>query len=146
MWYPDLGHETQLPRSGDDILAVGWLGKGHDFPCGEVRSEELARLKEFVRRRSESMLRLLGGVFAGVHTCEFCERCHGASNIAVLDGRRLWIAPEMITHYVEAHEYLPPASFLEALSICPLPDSDEYQELAASFLRNRVQDSHAAAD
>jgi hypothetical protein len=47
----------------------------------------------------------------------------------------LFVAPEMVAHYVEAHHYRPPAQFITAVTESPLPGTDEYRAAVASFRR-----------
>jgi hypothetical protein len=71
-------------------------------------------------------------VAAGGHRCGFCRLSGGcafryegttvaigASNIFVPDGQRLFVAPSMILHSMDAHAYAPPANFQRAVLACP---------------------------
>ena len=40
-------------------------------------------------------------------------------------GSILYVAPEMVSHYVNVHEYLPPKDFVEAVMAGPLPGCNE---------------------
>jgi hypothetical protein len=44
------------------------------------------------------------------------------------DGSRrlFYVAPSLVLHYVDAHEYLPPESFQRAVMACPPMRSMEY--------------------
>ncbi|MBL8793993.1 MAG: hypothetical protein JNM56_08810 [Planctomycetia bacterium] len=48
-------------------------------------------------------------------------------------GNLLYIFPEMIVHYIEAHGYKPPAEFMAALLRSPFRDDDEFQLLSEPF-------------
>jgi hypothetical protein len=48
-------------------------------------------------------------------------------------GAVLYVAPAMIGHYVEHHEYAPPAEFIAAVATSPLPGTSEYQAGCAVF-------------
>ena len=99
-FFPDMGHESMV-AAGDHVRAVGWLHPDHPFSKGEVPAEFLARLKEFVRLSSDSADALYLGAFGGFHTCEFCGQAHGIQNFGVPSGEMLYVAPEMVVHYIE---------------------------------------------
>jgi hypothetical protein len=73
------------------------------------------------------------GAFGGLHTCEFCGRAHGINNFGVPSGDLLFVAPELVVHYIEEHGYSPPAAFVEAVLRSPLPDTEEYQLITEPF-------------
>jgi hypothetical protein len=129
-------------------LSVGWLEKGHDFPRGTVlpgrgdRSRFLERLLE--RCRHPAIRR------GGAHWCEFCpslEVAQAACTRETSDGEPVWIgsgairvnprrgisfvAPLLVYHYIQAHGYLPPEGFIEAV----MEDNPENAETVAE--RNR---------
>ncbi|WP_146209646.1 hypothetical protein [Vitiosangium sp. GDMCC 1.1324] len=45
----------------------------------------------------------------------------------------LFIAPELIVHYITAHGYRPPDTFIEAVLACPPQKSPEYIERLRPF-------------
>jgi hypothetical protein len=47
----------------------------------------------------------------------------------------LFAAPEMLSHYVEAHGYRPPDEFIVAVLQSPLPGTAEYLAEVATFRR-----------
>jgi hypothetical protein len=131
-FFPDMGNES-LVAAGDHVQAVGWLHPDHPYTKGPVPAEFLARLKEFVARSGDSAESLHFGAFGGYHTCEFCGRSHGIGNFGVPSGDLLFVAPEMVVHYIEQHGYRPPAEFVEAVLRSPLPDTEEYQLITEPF-------------
>jgi hypothetical protein len=131
-YFPDLGHDTPV-AAGEHVRAVGWLHPDHPYPTGEVRDGFVERLKEFVARSGDSADALYFGAYAGYHTCEFCGRSHGVNNFGVLGEDVLFVAPEMVVHYIQMHNYLPPAEFVAAVLRSPLPDTEEYQLLAEPY-------------
>jgi hypothetical protein len=131
-FFPDMGYES-LVAAGDHVRAIGWLHPDHDYTQGEVSAEFLARLKEFTARSSDSAEALYFGAFGGFHTCEFCGRAHGIGNFGVPSGDLLFVAPEMVVHYIEQHGYSPPAEFVAAVLRSPLPDTEEYQIITEPF-------------
>jgi hypothetical protein len=130
-FFPDMGRGSMV-ASGEHVRAIGWLHPDHPYTRGEVSADFVARLKEFAVRSSNSDA-LYFGVFAGLHTCEFCGQAHGTRNFGVPRGDVLFVAPEMVVHYVEQHGYCPPAEFVAAVLRSPLPDSEEYQVLTEPF-------------
>lgn len=131
MYYPD-GSEMQFFEI--HAVAIGWLEHDYPYARGPVSPEVVERLQRF----EETGWTMLG--MLGFHACEFCE-AEGAKRPAVCNtqhyipaGDRIYIAPQMIRHYIEAHGYAPPAEFCEALLRCPLPGDDEYNLQLVSHL------------
>jgi hypothetical protein len=137
-FFPDLGTVTMVDE-GSHVRAVGWLSPGEPFPQGEVPPEFVARLHHFARLWSPSTEALGWGVFLGFHTCEFCWQYNAGGNFGVPDGAVLFVAPQMIVHYVEAHRYVPPVEFVRAVLRAPVPDTAEYLAAVAAF-RQRHQE------
>jgi hypothetical protein len=131
-YFPDLSHESMV-ASGEHIRAIGWLHPQHEFPKCNASAEFLSRLKEFTARSSASAQALYFGASGGFHMCEFCDKAHGINNFGVPFGNILYVAPEMIVHYIEVHGYLPPAEFIAAVLRSPLPDTEDYQILTEPF-------------
>ncbi|MEI8380511.1 MAG: hypothetical protein WCJ09_10300 [Planctomycetota bacterium] len=131
-FFPEMGCAS-LVAAGDHVRAVGWLHPDHPYPQGPVSAEFLARLKEFVARSGDSAEAVYFGAFGGYHTCEFCGRANGIGNFGVPRGELLFVAPEMVVHYIEQHGYQPPAEFVDAVLRSPLPDTEEYQLITEPF-------------
>ena len=131
-FFPDMGRES-LVAAGDHVRAIGWLHPDHAYTKGTVPAEFVARLKKFAARCADSGEALYFGAFGGYHTCEFCGRAHGIGNFGVPSDNQLFVAPEMIVHYVEQHGYRPPAEFVAAVLEAPLPDTEEYQLITEPF-------------
>lgn len=119
--YEDLTPYEDHPHARHGELNVGWLGPDSVFergPASEEFSDALARL---VVKQQVHLAR-------GFHRCELCGKLrprveHGAKNrvlgnseirVTGEDGT-VYAAPSMVVHYVEAHEYLPPNEFIEAV-------------------------------
>src|SRR5262245_26309318 len=113
-WFPDMGTVTMID-AGDHIRAVGWLSANRPFTKGEVPIEFRDRLREFSQKHIESTDAIGWGIFMGPHCCELCGRFMAGGNFGVPDNALLFAAPEMITHYVEAHQYRPPDEFIAAV-------------------------------
>jgi hypothetical protein len=133
-YYPDMGTKTQIDE-GSHIRAVGWLSGKRSFTQGEVSPEVMARIKEFATRWGEGIMALGWGVFMGLHECELCHDFMASGNFGVPCGELLFVAPEMLPHYVEAHDYRPPDEFVAAVMQSPLPGTEEYRAMAEPFRR-----------
>lgn len=120
MWFEDL-----TPYGGSDrIVAVGWLARGREYPVGEVSAEVYAKLEElFVEPWQPA-------VAAGIHRCDLCVYSAdkvGTKNVFIPEERRVFIAPELILHYMNAHRYRPPDEFCRAVANCPSMGSPDYR-------------------
>lgn len=131
-YFADLSHQS-MGAEGEHIRAIGWLHPDYPFSQGTVSAEFLARLKLFASQSALSTKALFFAIWCGVHQCEFCGRSIGAQNFGVPAADLLYIAPEMIVHYVEAHDYCPPLEFQEAVINSPLPETEDYQVLCEPF-------------
>jgi hypothetical protein len=131
-FFPDMGGETMI-AAGDHVRAIGWLHPDHEYPRGVVPAECVARLREFVRLAGHCAEALYLPLCMGFHTCEFCQQAHGIRNLGVPAGDVLFVAPEMVAHYVEQHGYAPPPEFVAAVMESPLPGTSEYQDAVERF-------------
>jgi len=120
------------------LKAVGWLHQDHPYVRGPASDEFVVALQILLR----SAWQYCG--FLGIHQCEFCRisrgpqivRCWdtgidigvGLSNLFVPGDGFLYVAPSMIIHYIDAHEYAPPDEFQAAVLRCPPMRSAEYFE------------------
>lgn len=134
VFYPDLGTATQIVE-GPYVRAVGWLDAGHSFSCGQLDGRVRDRITMFSRAWSASVSALGWPVAAGPHLCDFCRSFRASGTFGVPDSEILYVCPEMIAHYVEAHSYLPPAGFVAAILRSPLPGSAEYDPAVSAFRR-----------
>jgi len=105
-----------------DLVAVGWLEKGHEFTIADFDAEFTANPVESVHETWEPVR------FAGAHGGEFSRfsRIGGVANLFVPAEGFLYVAPSLIVHYIDAHEYAPPAAFQRAVIACPRMRSMEY--------------------
>ena len=133
-WYPDLGQSTMV-ADGEHVRAIGWLSPRHAFTKGEVPAEFLSRLQDFAKDCFESTEALGWGIFLGVHCCDFCGQSMAGGNFGVPQGEVLFVCPEMLPHYIEAHGYRPPDEFIAAVLASPLPATAEYGTLVEPFRR-----------
>jgi len=133
-FYSDLSRRTMV-TSGRYVRAVGWLSRDQPFPKGAAAAKTVDRLHQFAARWRESTHDLGWGLFRGLHRCEFCGQVRMFGNFGVPAGEILYVAPEMVSHYVETHGYAPPSAFVAAVMSAPLPGTEEYTILVRQFRR-----------
>jgi hypothetical protein len=136
---PDLT-PTSPCAEGEAVRAVGWLDRDHNFAKGKTRARVLKDLKA-IREGYNAVSSVLSWWpdSMGVHVCEFCTGHSDTGEIAIPAGDLLFVAPRMIVHYIEFHEYLPPSEFVAAVTACPYPDAPEYSEALAFAARPDTQ-------
>ncbi len=125
------------PDHDGKLVAVGWLARGHDFPRGDVASAFIARLHHLLVNPWQPCLAM------GRHSCDFCRvsggpgqftlnnvpAILGATNLFVPTNDRLFVAPSLILHYIDAHDYMPHPDFCDAVMACPEMRSMDYLRL-----------------
>jgi hypothetical protein len=109
------------------LLSIGWLQEGVPFDKGLVSKEFFEVLVTlFVDPWQPA-------VAAGWHECPFCRFSRGPrslcfgkqtvslgiSNVFVPGRDMIYVAPSLILHYIDAHEYRPPDEFVDAVLECP---------------------------
>lgn len=126
-YFSDLSPYRYSGHIQPDVVHVGWLGRDHNYPKGEVDSSLVEKMKKMAKHPVE--------LYRGFHICELCElpeelkgkrfsdqwdawAKHRSSNgeIRVSRDGLTYAAPVLITHYIEDHGYLPPAVFIQALN------------------------------
>jgi hypothetical protein len=147
-YFPDLSPYAYGSREHPNVVHIGWLDGGHEYPKGKVATPLVEKLKKLARHPFE--------LYRGFHVCELCPRDHSydlhpemrssgeirltvrtfadadeveasATSLparatesgAILYRQITYAAPVLIVHYIEAHGYLPPAEFLKALEAVP---------------------------
>jgi hypothetical protein len=127
MFFADLTpyeYGYEVPRS--NTLNVGWLSRGHVFPMGAVPETFVDALRRLVASPVN--------LYRGYHTCEFCPdppvvvsstgrrmssppgETMGNGEISVAGPRgQIYVAPVLVAHYVQVHNYLPPEGFIRAV-------------------------------
>ena len=138
-YIPDLAGVEYYPASENlSFFAVGWLEPKQDYLRGEVSEEFFYRLCALLQEPWHPPV-----VCAGIHVCKLCQfsggraqsqfrgyRFDGVSggSLFVPFGGKLFVAPVSVAHYVDAHEYCPPAEFQEAVMACPQMRSTDYMK------------------
>jgi hypothetical protein len=123
-FYEDLSHYNYTHHSKRE-LNIGWLEKGQPFNMGEVPAGFIDRLNLYLNS-DFTLFHCLGD-----HDCEFCEKRESACceiRVVSIDGQ-VYAAPELIKHYIEAHSYLPPQEFIDAVMNGPAPGTKEYGDI-----------------
>lgn len=138
--FPDLSPYAYGYGSHSGVLHVGWLDNKHPFTKGDVDVRLIEKMKCLASRPVE--------LYRGKHHCELCiepldlvktylpngividPTCSWAqwwdahtSNGEIRVSRKgfTFAAPVLIVHYIEAHHYLPPEQFLNAIDETPCP-------------------------
>lgn len=139
MYYPDLGTETMI-ASGTRVRAIGWLEKEHQFSVADTSAEFRQRLAELARDWARSSQALHWPVCAGPHLCSLCGEVRDAGEFAVPGKEVLYVAPKLISHYVEAHGYCPPREFVNAVLRCPPFSSTDYAVAVSCVATNKTME------
>jgi hypothetical protein len=130
MYSPDLSTACEV-ASGEPVRAIGWLERGRSFPTGSVDQRFLAVLQKHV----EGPGRWLAVVSCGVHFCDLggCPRAGGSQYVIIPSATCLYVAPDLVVHYIADHRYSPPNEFVAAVLACPEQSSDAYVDLLLPF-------------
>jgi len=115
-------------KCAGELYNIGWLERCAPYPNGVVApelTEKLLALCKFPVNR-----------YRGWHGCHFCREYpiriadsegefslgDGEIRVPAVGGTLTYVAPNLIYHYVIAHQYLPPDVFLDALRAFSLPN------------------------
>jgi len=125
MYFEDNTAYTHSSAGGrGNVVNIGWLDAAHPYPRGAVPHDFVRRLRLLcfngsVRRRGWRRCNLCPSsapypvVVVGDDTGAYSV---GDSGIRVPgNGGVLYAAPSVIIHYVQAHGYLPPEDFVQAV-------------------------------
>ena len=122
-WYEDLSPCSYFGEEfASRLIAIGWLESGHPFKQGPVAEAVYSRLAELLANPWQPMM------FRGFHSCSLCrfDQPEGIKNVFVPANGFLYVAPQLVLHYIAAHEYAPPAEFEAAALSCPPMRSMDY--------------------
>lgn len=125
MWIDDLSQYGNSAR----LVAIGWLERGHQYPLGEVSPDVFTKLVDLLVDPWQP------AIAGGGHPCDLClygPEKSGGNNVFVPGDGRVYVAPELILHYMNAHRYRPPDEFCRAVSACPPMRSSEYRRALMS--------------
>lgn len=136
MHFPDLA--TTCPvDSGSHIRAIGWLENGHTFSTSSKTAwlwRVMTRWRFQFAFRAHARSAWQPVCFMGVHMCDLCppnqwEKFAGSSNVWIPTTDCVFVAPELVAHYVSAHDYQPPPAFVAAVLTCPPQSSPAFFDL-----------------
>ena len=140
-YFEDLSSIYVDPDASINILAVGWLERGRAYQKGAVQEEVVAALVKLLVHPWQP------AVTAGRHACSFCrfsggpgtlvykgtKIAMGSANLFVPGDHCVYVAPSLMVHYMDAHEYAPPQPFCQALLACsPMRSPAYYRALLTS--------------
>lgn len=123
MYIPDLApYKNDFDEIERNTYCIGWLDDQHDYPKGEVDSRIVDKLLE--------LCFTLINPTRGFHQSPFIKDCilgypvemngqcmHlGSAEIRVHSKTgKIYMAPNLIYHYIKDCHYLPPEEFIEAI-------------------------------
>ena len=115
------------------LLAIGWLEHPYNYNHGQASQDLLIQLQALVSGAKKEHPH---HNFRGLHHCSLCAADGGHTvglpsshvNILVPGSEAIYAAPAGIIHYIQAHSYLPPIEFNNAVSLCPRYGSIEFYE------------------
>lgn len=131
--YRDLSTSCMV-EEGPHVRAVGWLNPLFPFETGDVPPEFLSKLQEQCASPFQPL------TLRGKHDCEL--KLDPSANCKATGYKNLWIpsannclyvAPEMIVHYIEVHCYKPPEEFVHAVLAAPNQKSPLYWQMMELF-------------
>ena len=124
-FYYDLAPCPYFGKWEKSLTAVGWLENGYEFVKGAVSEDFFTALVGLCVEPWQPL------AVAGRQPCPFCRLTGGpgeliyrmtvalgTANLFVPGGERVFVAPTMVVHYIDAHEYAPPPEFQEAVLQC----------------------------
>lgn len=129
MYFEDLTPYTyskiRLEGDAPRLLNFGWLEGRHDYPRAALPAELVDCTLRLASRYQAGM--------RGFHTCTLCPHAAsgsmaqlsmplgdktvylGSAEIRIRSGDVTYVAPNLLPHYIAAHEYKPPDEVLRAL-------------------------------
>jgi hypothetical protein len=113
---------------GDDaarvLRSVGWIGE-QGFPSGRIDVSVYRRLVDLFADAFQPV------IAAGMHACSVCQfepEASGGRNLFVPTTDVVYVCPELVLHYINAHHYAPPREFCAAVMTCPHTRSMDYKK------------------
>jgi hypothetical protein len=115
------------------LRAIGWLEHPHHFSTGATPPPLVSKLQNLVQQTHATFTHYN---FRGVMFCSICKSegftspgpIWSQENIFVPGDGAVYVAPGGVVHYVEAHSYLPPREFIDAVLKCPDYNSSEFRD------------------
>lgn len=132
-FFPDLGTVT-MAAAGPHVRAIGWLDVDYPYETGKRLPVGFVGRLQTCAEDWATSAKLLGlQTFLGCHDCEFCRDVAGFGSFGIPAGDILFVAPDMVGHYVAAHRYVPPDEFIAAVLEAPAFGSAMYAALVERF-------------
>lgn len=122
MWFEDESPCTYFSVDAK-LIAVGWLERGRSYPTGPVDRRVYDALAGMRKNPWQPF------ACAGLHECDLCcyePEVRGSANLFIPGDDAMYVCPEMIVHYMNAHGYSPPDAFCRAVLACPPMRSMQY--------------------
>lgn len=136
--YFDLHPYEGCPEDGDIgllPLAIGWLSRKWRYEQGNLPPEFIAQLLVYCRRPN------LVCHTPKARPCPICRKrieidgvVYGSAEIRVIGEIDIFAAPDLIYHFVTAHQYKPPQEFIEAVTFGVGAGSAEHRALINALL------------
>jgi hypothetical protein len=135
--YSDLSVCDYLPgTAGLGFVAIGWLEPNQSYSVGEVDELFFDKLCELLAKPWKPPVACCGG-----HPCGLCRFTGGGAAsrngftvnaksygfLFVPFDETIFVTPNSIAHYIDAHGYCPPGVFRQAVMACPETDSIEFK-------------------
>ncbi len=135
-YLPDLTVITQkvgMDIWGESVRAIAWLDPEKEFSRGKVAQEILLEILKHVDKPFTLPLDYM----CGGRQCQLCKGKHDKRKrssspfskhlyMIVPTLRYAYVASPLVGHYIEAHNYKPPQSFIDAVLSAPEPNSSEF--------------------
>jgi hypothetical protein len=145
-YYEDLALCDYFGLAEQRLVAVGWIDANHAYAKGPVTVECFGSLSRLVAKAWQPF------AVAGRHVCQLCVFTGGPSeiwadgdtismgstNVFVPSDDWVYVAPSLVLHYIDAHQYLPPDVFWRAVEKCPPMRSVEYLKALSRHGINRL--------
>jgi hypothetical protein len=113
MYFKDLHREES--HFGVVKIKIGWLDEGQPYMMGVAPAEFVEKMKKIP----------LSVHTKGWHNCPFCGKSKSYSQYLINIGDKTYYdVPEMIVHYIEKHDYLPPQEFIDTIMRYKLPEPE----------------------
>lgn len=128
-WFADLSPCDYFGAEfAGTLRTVGWLEAGRLFATGSVDPAVYSRLVELLKDAWQPCVAM------GLHRCDLClyDGDSGGGNLFVPGDGAIFVCPDLITHYMNAHGYRPPDEFCRAVLECPPMRSMPYLKALAA--------------
>ena len=123
---PDL---TPFPKFGQKasslLTSIAWVSRGLRPSMGAVPRDVYDRLCLLVRTPWERLPPLHA---LNCPVCVFHPEMTGKRLVVIPGQGTLYVCPDLITHFVNAHGYTPPEVFCDAVLNSPLPTDASFND------------------